>query len=54
MGLYAVSEQKLAHPDRVLSQRKMAVGPDHQNPQPSIYIVNGAMYAYTVYVYTAL
>jgi len=31
-----------------------AVSPDHQNPQPSIYIDKYTLYTYTVYMYTAL
>jgi len=71
MGLYAVCEQKLANPDRVLSpevscgllivvtsstclkrkdilKQKKAVSPDHQNPQPSMYIDKCTLYTYTV------
>ena len=33
---------------------KKAVSPDHQNPQPSIYIDKYTVYTYTVYMYTAL
>jgi len=35
-------------------KRKKAVSPDHQNPQPSIYIDKCTVYTYTVYMYTAL
>jgi len=35
-------------------KRKKAVSPDHQSPQPSIYIDKCTVYTYTVYIYTAL
>ena len=35
-------------------KEKKAVSPDHQNPQPSIYIDKCTLYTYTVYIYTAL
>ena len=35
-------------------KRKKAVSPDHQSPQPSIYIDKCTVYTYTVYMYTAL
>ena len=35
-------------------KEKKAVSPDHQNPQPSIYIDKCTLYTYTVYMYTAL
>jgi len=37
-----------------LNERKNAVSPDHQHPQPSIYIDKCTVYTYTVYMYTAL
>jgi len=37
----------------ILKENK-AVNPDHQNPQPSIYIDKCTVYTYTVYMYTAL
>jgi len=35
-------------------KEKKAVSPDHQNPQPSIYIDKCTLYTHTVYMYTAL
>jgi len=35
-------------------KRTKTVSPDHQNPQPSIYIDKCTLYTYTVYMYTAL
>ena len=32
-------------------QEKKAVSPDHQNPQPSMYIKKCTVYTYTVYMY---
>ena len=32
----------------------VAVSPDHQSPQPSIYMDKCTVYTYTVYMYTAL
>ena len=37
-----------------MSKEKMAVSPDHQNPQPSIYTDKCTLYTYAVYMYTAL
>ena len=31
-----------------------SISPDHQNPQPSIYIDKCTLYTYTVYMYTSL
>ena len=38
--------------DKLKEQK--AVSPDHQNPQPSIYVDKCTLYTYTVYMYTAL
>ena len=35
-------------------KEKKAVSPDHQSPQPSIFIDKCTVYTYTVYMYTAL
>ena len=35
-------------------KEKKAVSPDHQNPQPSIYIDKYTVYTYTVYMYNVL
>jgi len=35
-------------------KRKKALSPDHQSPQPSIYVNKCTVYTYTVYMYTAL
>ena len=35
-------------------KEKMAVSPDHQNPQPSIHTDKCTLYTYTAYMYTAL
>ena len=39
---------------RKTCSKKKTVGPDHQNPQHSIYIDKCTVYTYTVYMYTAL
>jgi len=39
---------------RDLLKEKTAVSPDHQNPQPSIYVDKCTLYTYTVYMHTAL
>ena len=33
---------------------KKLFSPDHQNPQPNMYIDKCTLYTYTVYMYTAL
>jgi len=40
--------------DRLKEKSSLAVSPDHQNPQHSIYIDKCTLYTYTVYMYTAL
>ena len=50
--LIVVTSSTFLKRNNMLKEKK-AVSPDHQNPQPSIYIDKCTVYTYTVYMYTA-